>query len=96
MFRIKKLCKDRDISLAELARRMNTTPESVSRTLSENSNPTMNTLTKFAEALDVQVYELFDQSGDEVSVNGFVEINDKIYRINNFNDLEQIYNSLKS
>lgn len=94
MFRIKKICKDKGISLAELADRMETSAESVSRTLSEKGNPTMKTLTKFSKALDVQVYELFEQSGDEVSVNGFIEINHKLYRINNFDELEDLYKNL--
>jgi len=96
MFRIKKICKDRGISLAELADLMNTTPESVSRTLSQKGNPTLNTLKKFADALDVQVSELFEQSGDEVSVNGFVEINEEIFRISNMEDLQNIYLKLFS
>jgi transcriptional regulator with XRE-family HTH domain len=94
MFRIKKICKDRGISLAELANLMGTTPESVSRTLGDDANPTIKTLAKFAKALDVQVYELFDNSDEDIQVRGYLEVGDNIHRINNFNDLQTIYNKL--
>jgi len=96
MFRIKKICKDRGISLAELAELMGTTPESVSRNLADNSNPTLKTLTKFAKALDVQVYELFDNFNEDIQVRGYLEVGGKIHRINNINDLQTIYNKLTS
>ena len=95
MFRIKEICKDRGISLAELADLMGTTPESVSRTLGDKANPTLKTLAKFAEALDVQVYELFDNSDEDIQVRGYLEVGKKIHPINSFNDLEKIYNDLK-
>lgn len=96
MFRIKKICKERGISLAELAERMGTSAESVSRALSENGNPTVKTLTKFSEALGVEVFELFENHNEDMLVRGYLEVVDKIHRINNFNDLETVYNKHKT
>ena len=94
MFRVKKICKEKGISLVELANRMDTSGESVSRALSKNANPTVKTLAKFAEALDVEVFELFDNFNEDVLVRGYLEVGDKIHRINNFSDLETVYNKL--
>ena len=95
MFRVKSICEQKGISLKELSVLMDVPAESISRALSKkNGNPSLETLTKFAKALNEEVYDLFEKSSDEVLINGFVEINHEIYRINNFNDLQMVYNKL--
>lgn len=95
MLRVKNICKQRGITLKELATRMNISPETLSRMLSENGNPTLSSLENIAKALNVEVFELFDKFSDGLVINGFVEVNKEISRISNFNDLEIIYNALK-
>lgn len=96
MLRVKSICKQQGISLKELADRMLVSPEAVTRMLSDNGNPTLSTLANVAKALNVQVYELFDDFNADMLVRGYLEVGDKIHRINNFNDLQAVYNKLGS
>lgn len=96
MLRVKSICKQQGITLKELAERMEVSPEAVTRMLSDNGNPTLSTLANVAKALNVQVYELFDDFNADILVRGYLEVGDKIHRINNFNDLQTVYNKLGS
>ena len=94
MLRIKEICKERGISLRELAKRMNVSPGVVVRMLSEGGNPTVSTLDNIAKALGLQAYELFDNFNSDLDVRGFLEVDGKIIKINGFRELEQLYNEL--
>lgn len=96
MLKVKSICRQQGITLKELADRMNVPPESLSRTLAENGNPTLSTLINIAKALQVDVYELFDNYNADMDVSGFLDVNGKIIRINGFREFEQLYNELKS
>ena len=96
MLKVKGICKSKGITLKELAERMEVSPEAVTRVLSDNGNPTLSTLVNIAKALNVQVYELFDDFNADLSVRGYLEVGDKIHRINTFNDLQAVYNNLAS
>lgn len=54
---IKRICKDKGIQLKDLASKMNISPESLSRAL--HGNPRLSTITSIANALDVNISELF-------------------------------------
>lgn len=94
MLKVKGICKSKGITLKELAEKMEVSPEAVTRMLSDNGNPTLSTLANIAKALNVPVYELFDDFNSNMLVRGYLEIGDKIYRINNFNDLQAVYSKL--
>ena len=96
MLRVKSICKAQGITLKELAERMEVSPEAVTRMLSENGNPTLTTIENIAKALKVEVYELFDTFNADMLVRGYLEIGDRIHRINNFSDLQEIYFKLSS
>jgi len=94
MLQVKKICKQQGITLKQLAERMDVSPETVTRILSENGNPTLSTLVNIAKALNVEVFELFDNFSEDMRVRGYLEVGDKTHRINNFKDLHAIYNKL--
>ena len=94
MLRVKSICKQQGITLKELAERMSVTPEVITRMLSDNGNPTLSTLMNMAKALNLPVYELFDDFDKKKLVRGYVETEDKVYRINTLSDLEGVYNTL--
>ena len=96
MLQVKSICKAQGITLKELAERMKVSPEAVTRMLSENGNPTLTSLENIAKALKVEVYELFDNFSSDMHVHGYLEVGDRIHRINNFSDLQEIYNKLSS
>ncbi len=63
---IKHLCKERGIDLKTLAKRLEITPISLSQTLHQ-SYPQLQSLERIANALGVEVRELFAPS-DEVTI----------------------------
>lgn len=96
MLKVKAICKQQCMTLKELAERMNVSAEVVSRMLSENGNPTLTSLKAIANALNVEVYELFDDFDSSEMVRGYLEVKGEIYRISNFNDFKAVYEKLSS
>jgi transcriptional regulator with XRE-family HTH domain len=96
MLRVKNICKQQGITLKQLAERMDVSPEVVTRMLSENGNPTLSSLENIAKALGIEVYKLFDNFDADKMVQGYLEVGSKMYRINNFNDLQIVYNKITS
>jgi transcriptional regulator with XRE-family HTH domain len=62
--KVKELCKNKGITIKELAEKMDIAPESLSRAI--NGNPQLSTIRKIAETLGVSVTDLFDSSEDEL------------------------------
>lgn len=54
---IKEVCKEKGITVSQLAEKMGIKQESLSRAI--NGNPTLETLGKIANALDVPMWQLF-------------------------------------
>lgn len=65
--RVKEVCKDKGVTLAEIANKIGVAQASLSKML--GGNPTIGTLEKIAIALGVPVTELFEQpKKDDVSL----------------------------
>ena len=62
--KVKELCRNKGITIKELAEKMEIAPESLSRAI--NGNPQLSTIRKIAEALGVSVTDLFDRNEDEL------------------------------
>ena len=62
--KVKELCRNKGITIKELAEKMEIAPESLSRAI--NGNPQLSTIRKIAEALGVAVTDLFDRNEDEL------------------------------
>jgi len=84
--RVKDVCKEKGVTLAEVASKIGVAQASLSKML--GGNPTIGTLEKIADALGVPVTELF--STDKQELCGHVEYKGIIYRINSFDDLEKM------
>lgn len=63
--RIKELCKEKGLTLQQVAEYMGVNRVSLSNSI--NGNPTIGTLEKVAAALGVEVVELFAKRGDFVA-----------------------------
>lgn len=63
--RIKELCKEKGLTLQQVAEYMGVNRVSLSNSI--NGNPTIGTLEKVAAALGVEVVELFAKKGDFVA-----------------------------
>ena len=91
--RIKEILKSQHISQKELADRMGILPESLTRILT--GNPTLSTLENMAKALNVNIAELFDDERNEKKISGYIEIDEKTYKIKSIEDFEKIHKLLK-
>jgi len=103
--RIKQLCKERKTTLKEVAAHMEITPESLTRAIggkggkpgkpAKPANPTLSTLRGIAEALDVDLYELFispDGKRPMTDVHGVIWIGGKPTIIKSLADLKELVN----
>lgn len=90
-YRIQDICREKGILMRDLAESLGRTPESLSRSL--NNGTTTKVLEDIANELDVEVFELFEgyiPNKDKDGIVGFLKIEDKVYEINNFADIENI------
>ena len=88
--KVKELCRDKGITIKELAEKMEIAPESLSRAIT--GNPQLSTIRKIAEALGVSVTDLFDRSEDELLA--IVVCDGKTYTANTKTELKAIADAL--
>lgn len=62
--RVKEICKDKGITLADLANKMGVTPSALSQSLKK---PSFDTLEKLSTALGVEIAELFESSSSRLN-----------------------------
>ena len=89
--RITEHCKMQGITLQELADKMGVARSTLANTLSKG-NPTIETLSKIADSLGVEVTDLFEKSSDEVI--GVVRIGDSTHVINSKEDIKKLAEKL--
>lgn len=84
---VKEVCKEKGLTIQDLADKMEMKRESLSRAI--NGNPTLETLEKIASALGVDVPELFTSSSSG-GIIGVIRIRDTNYNINSVSDLSRL------
>lgn len=89
--RIKEVCKEKGITVSQLAEKMGIKQESLSRAI--NGNPTLETLERIASALGVDVPELFTSFSG--GIIGVIRIKDTNYNINSVSDLRNLVNGIE-
>lgn len=82
---VRRICKERKITMKELAGKMDVDPAALTRALSGNCR--YDTMQKMATALGVSLKSLFEPLDD---VEGFIRIGDKIYQFNSRFELEKL------
>jgi len=85
--RIKELCKEKHITMAEIAEKIGIHPITLSQSL--NGNPTLSRLTEVAGALGVDVGELFEQPKKE-SMYGCIYVNGSPVIVNSREEIETL------
>ena len=89
---IKEVCKEKNIPLGEVARRIGISLVSLSQTL--NANPTLSRLQEVASVLGVDVSELFERaSGPETP--GCIYVNGRPVQIKSRKDIEELLGNLE-
>ncbi len=87
--KVKQILTQKGMTQIDLAAKLDVKPETLSRTIS--GNPTLKSITDIANALDVEVVELFDTDRPK----GYIEIKGKVTTIKSFNDLYALVESLE-
>ena len=90
--RVKEIVKQRGLTLAKVAKMLDVHPVNLSTTL--NGNPTLSTLSRIAEVLQVEVTDLIETE-NKPNVRGFVKVNGEVIEITSVADLEQALNKAK-
>ena len=89
--RITEHCKMQGITLQELADKMGVARSTLAYKLSKG-NPTIETLSKIADALGVEITDHFEKSSDEVV--GAIRIGDNTHVINSKDDIKKLAEKL--
>lgn len=89
--RIKEVVKERGLQVSDLATMLGINRVSLSQQI--NGNPTIETLQKIADALNVHISDLFDKPQAE-EISGFVKVKGEVKEIKSKKDLEDILNNL--
>ena len=89
--RVKEIIKSKGITMQEVAEKLGIARVNLTKTI--NGNPTIETLEKIADALNVDFLELFVPKND--GTTGFIEHKGVVYKINSVSDLENILEEIK-
>lgn len=87
-FRILELCKEAGINQTELAEKIGLSRVGLSKAI--NGNPTVDTLERIANALEVDIAELFVKNMPDSKINGYVKVKGTLYEVHSFEDLEKL------
>ena len=91
--RIREICKVKGIDMADLAGILGITPNTLSRNI--NGNPTLETLEKIANALNVKITELFEVDSD-TELTALVEHQKDFYKAETLEGLKDIVKQIES
>ncbi|PWM11200.1 MAG: XRE family transcriptional regulator [Flavobacteriales bacterium] len=89
--RVKEICKVKGVQMQELADRLNISRVTLTRNI--NGNPTIDTLEKIAEGLNVDVIELFAKKS---GFTAFIDYRGTLYRCDSIDELEGLIKRLKT
>lgn len=85
--RVKELLSERGLTQKELAKKMGVAEISLSRSL--RNNPSMETLTKMAEALNVSIVELFAPV-EKTDILGIIRVKDIYHEVKSIEEIEKL------
>lgn len=91
--RIKEVIKEKGMTVNSLAEKMGINRVGLSNHI--NGNPSVEVLEKIANALEVDITELFVSSSSG-GIVGVIRIGDTNYNINSVPDLEKLLNRIKT
>ena len=90
--RVKEIVKQRGLTLAKVAEMLDVHPVNLSTAL--NGNPTLSTLGRIAEVLEVEVADLFERE-DRPTISGFVKLGTEVVEVSSISDLEKVLDKAK-
>lgn len=87
--RIKELCQSKGFTQKDLADKMGISDISLNKTL-RGDYPQLQSLERIANALGVDIAELFVKNTPDYEVNGYVKVNGTLYEVHSFEDLKKL------
>lgn len=90
--RVKELLAERGLTQKELAKKMGVAEISLSRSL--RNNPSMETLKKIAEALEVKLSDLFEKKDSDII--GFLRVHGYLKQVTSLEDLKQLVEDIET
>ena len=88
----KEILKEKGISQIELAEKMGKSKQYISNILTGGKGMSISTLVEIAKILDVEFRDLFAITGNHTEINGYIKVQNDIYEIRSYEDLEKILN----
>ena len=89
---IKKIAKEKGITLAEVANRMNAKGSTLHQAI--YGNPTLETLERIATALQVDIRLLFEGTG--TGINGLVQYKGRTYTIDSVESVKRLLSDIEN
>lgn len=86
--KVKDLIKQKGMTMQQFAEMLGVTRDTLTRNI--NGNPTLETLERIANALEVDIAELFVRNTPDSGVNGFVKVKGTLYEVHSFSDLRRL------
>lgn len=94
MLRVKEIAKEKGLTIADVASKMNMHSPALSRIIN-GGNTTIETLQRIADVLEVDIVELFEKSETNNITIGIIKHNNKTYEVNSIDDIEKLLIELK-
>lgn len=91
--RVKEILAERKMSIRGLAELMKVDPASLSRSLS--GKMTLETLKKIAEALNIDIWELFTKPTSKNTLTALISYQEDFYKATSLKELEDIVEKIK-
>ena len=89
--RIKEIIKNKGLTMQEFADKLGIARVNLTKTI--NGNPTVETLQKIADALNVDFIELFVPQRE--GITGYIEYEGEVRKINSVSDIEKLLQEIK-
>lgn len=89
--RIKEICKQKGMTMGQIAERLGISPVNLSNSL--NGNPTMNRLQEVADILEVEISELFEKE-NKAEISGYVEVDGVVHKIESIDALRNLLDKI--
>ena len=90
--RVKEIVKQKGLTMVKVAEMLDIHPVNLSTAL--NGNPTLSTLSRIAEVLEVEVADLFERE-DRPTISGFVKLGTEVVEVSSVADLERALEKAK-
>lgn len=91
--RVKEIIKNKGLTMQEFAESLGITRDTLTRNI--NGNPTIDTLQKIADALNVNFLELFTSTSKE-DLTALIDYKGHLYKASTLAELEKIIQTIKS